>query len=334
MSITLSVRGRLFVCLLGLLIPLCVLLFSTVSPALPALSAQRPRSSAWRVDVVALLTVHGGDLAWVTRLPLHSVHLAVYLKKRERECEGVVPAEAAHALALCQHSRNAAGRDLHSLLLFVSAHYHDLPRLLLVGHDHAPYQWQPLFSMTSTKEVGAWVARVESQPLFREPETCMCVIVEERHFRPCEALSEAETRTLLPAADPNATCYGVWWKPASWLLDHVLDANRSAWTGGSIRWPSEATLAIPAVAVLRRPRGIYSALLGMVNATAEEGSGGRRELPDGQVRCASQAASPNSRAHTAQLVLRFNGDRVWPGERLGHVLERLVFAIFDVGYAP
>ena len=227
------------------------------------------------------------------------------MKNAGRSCADAVPEEARHALAHCERVHNAAGRDIATLLLFVSTYYYDLPRVLLVGHDHEPYQWKPLLSMT---ELSGWVRRVETEPLFVSEETCLCVPIVETHFRECDKpLPEETLRWLLPAAN-EFSCYGVWWTPARWILEHILEAD---WRGGTIRWPSEATFAVPASAIRKRPKVVYTLLLSMLNASTAED---RTERPDGQ------------------LGLRADGERYWPGERLGHVMERLMFALFDVNY--
>jgi hypothetical protein len=201
----------------------------------------------------------------------------VFVKNEKRSCEEL-PGEARPALALCQRVHNAAGRDIASLLLFVTTYYQDLPRVLLVAHDHEPYQFLPLFSMTDTS---AWVRKVTQQPLFSSEETCLCVPIIETHFRECDKpLPEETLHSLLPAGD-EFSCYGVWWPPVRWIMEHILEAD---WRGGTIRWPSAAALEA------------------------------RTERPDGQ------------------LGLRVDSERFWPGEVVAHILERLLFVLFDVHY--
>jgi hypothetical protein len=84
---------------------------------------------------------------------------------------------------------------------------------------------------------------------------------------------------------------------------------------------------VPAAAVRARPRAVYALVAALLNGSA---------VAPG----ADDAAGDTARADDGQLVFRSrdgppgSAPRAWPAHFLGHVFERLWFAVFDVDYDP
>jgi hypothetical protein len=129
---------------------------------------------------------------------------------------------------------------------------------------------------------------------FSSREACLCDVVEETFW--------TQDRYY-------------WYEPMRWFIDTFLDFDVAAANWTAVRWPTSANLVVPRAAVRSRPRALYALIEQMFNGT----------LP----------ASRDDIARNTRLVYQMQQPSQMYGMYLmGHVFERLWFAIFDVNYSP
>jgi hypothetical protein len=293
-----------------------------------AISASGGARSPWRRPIVLVVTWHAGDLSWLAALPARRVQVALYIKGNARSCADV-PADVRPMLAFCQTALNVGGREAHTAMLFLSAFYDALPRMMVFAHDDCTRvagigkgtHRDALELQRAVQDCGAlqlarwdaattraWLLAREAAPhdAFADADACLCHLVHEPHFKPCPMAQKVE---------PN-TCYGEGILPMSWILKTFLDLDPDAWA--HIRWPHRAQFAVPAAAVRSRPRVLYTMLREILAADLE-----------GDV--------PRD-AHDAPALLHVLSpapiNKRWTSLQWAHSMERLWFPLFDTQYSP
>jgi hypothetical protein len=267
---------------------------------------QRAASAAqWNASVVVVVTWHNRSLDWLAELGSsldHEVALALYCKGGNTSCSDThIPAALRRAVRYCDAGWNSEGREAHTMALFATQFYHALPRVTVFVHDNEYGGLLTPLRNKSASEVRSWVREVEAQPspLFRDRRTCLC----------------AED-----VREPNWRTYGPRKEAMVWLMERVLGFHNASARWRNVAFPPTACLAVPARAVLSRPKLVFELIYALTNGTS-----GAAELgPKGE------------RLWLPQLTFTGweNGEqRKWQPFSTSN-LERLWFAVFDVDYDP
>ena len=106
-------------------------------------------------------------------------------------------------------------------------------------------------------QLHAWARSVEAQPspLFRNSSTCLCTHVVETNWR----------------------TYGPRKQPMVWFMERVLGFTNATARWGSLAFPPGAVLAVPARAVLTRPKLVYEIIYALTNGSDLTGAAGQRD---------------------------------------------------------
>ena len=266
-----------------------------------AVRHQRAASHAqWNSTVVVVVTWHNRSIEWLTKYGFErsGVTLALYIKGGNHTCDSV-PAALRASVAHCEKGFNAEGREAHTMGLFLAQWYTKLLRVTIFVHDDEEYQLAKLRGLDST-QLRAWVHNVEAQPspLFRNSSTCLCASARENHWR----------------------TYGPRKAPMVWFMEHVLGFTNATARWGSLLFPPMAVLAVPARAVLTRPKLVYEIIYALTNGSDVAGAS---SLPD---KWAPQLTfhgweNGNHQRKWAPLSWAHNFERLWV--RLTELLRRL-----------
>lgn len=233
-----------------------------------AAAARQQRSASlatWKnASVVILVTWHNRSLDWLAELGTSLEHseigLALYCKGGNTSCsETHIPAALRHAVRYCDAGWNAEGREAHTIALFLTEFYHALPRVTVFVHDNEYGGLLHPLRNKSPAEVRSWVREVEAQPtpLFRDRRTCLCVD---------------------DVREPNWRTYGPRKEPIVWFMERILGFHNASSRWRHLAYPPTACLAVPARAVLSRPKLVYEVIFALTNGTTGEKERG----PDGQ----------------------------------------------------
>jgi hypothetical protein len=257
--------------------------------------------SRWGAELVVLVTWHSAELEPFAQLfPLTRTRFVLYIKGELKRCATDVPPILALYVVACDELANAVGREAHSMALFVSRHYDELPRLLLTMQDDdirggilRAERLQPLQALMGEEDDDAWrawVRGVEEAPF--TPVTCLCLMVMERF------------------PEGYMDMYRV---PMTWLLETFLGHNITSWA--TLRTANEAMLLVPGAEAVRRDRSLYTMLVELTQGV----------LPTGHA--ADVFDTPATLAWTYGRGGVPAGGLMW-----AHVLERLWLIIFDAQY--
>ena len=225
--------------------------------ALAAARQQRAASRAqWNSSVVIVVTWHNRSIDWLMNYGFErsGVMLALYIKGGNHTC-GSVPAALRASVAHCEKGDNAEGREAHTMGLFLAQWFTALPRVTIFVHDNEEPRLAKLRGMDAT-QLHAWARSVEAQPspLFRNSSTCLCTHVVETNWR----------------------TYGPRKQPMVWFMERVLGFTNATARWGSLAFPPGAVLAVPARAVLTRPKLVYEIIYALTNGSDLTGAAGQQ----------------------------------------------------------
>jgi hypothetical protein len=299
------------------------------SRVLSVAAAPPARRSPWRRPLVVVVTWHSRNISWLGALPPSRFQVALYAKGGDASrCDTDVPPGARAALAFCEVAPNAAGREAHTMALFLSQFHGALPRYVFFAHDDCTDVPMPLpvddtylrnaagqcrvlsLARMPPPELRAWLSAREAAPgeSFADETTCLCSLNFESSFRACP----------LGVPVPPGTCYGEGYLPMAWLLRTFLDLEPAPWE--HVRWPTAAQLGAPRAALASRPRLLYTLLEQLLSADL-----------DG-------AEPPKRHAEEAPALLHVYSplpiDMRWTSLQWAHSMERLWLAVFDPAYTP
>jgi hypothetical protein len=99
-----------------------------------------------------------------------------------------------------------------------------------------------------------------------------------------------------------------------WFMEAFLDHDVAASNWTAVRWPANADMLVPATAIRGRALEVYKLMLLIFNGTKPAAHG---------------ITMPSD---TKMLVS--DDTRLVAMNQMGHVFERLWFAVFDVHYSP
>jgi hypothetical protein len=309
------------------------------SRALSAAAAPSPappprRRSPWRRPLVVVVTWHSANISWLGALPPSRFQVALYAKgdgAADRCADAAaIPPRVRALLAFCEAAPNAAGREAHTMALFMTQFYDALPRYVYFAHDDCadtvPGLSQPSdtrmadaagqcrvlsLALLAPRALRAWLAAREAAPgdAFADERSCLCSLNFEPAFRAC----------ALGVPVPAGSCYGEGYLPMAWLLRTFLDLEPSAWE--HVRWATHAQLGAPRAALRARPRLLYTLLLQLLSADLDGGDAA-------PARHASEAPALLHVYSPEPIAMR------WTSLQWAHSMERLWLAVFDAGYSP
>ena len=284
---------------------------------------QRAASLArWNSSVVIVVTWHNRSIDWLAKYSPAHVSLALYIKGGPYTCRDV-PSALQASVAHCEKGGNADGREAHTMALFLTRWYGVLPRVTMFSHDNDDERLHPLRNLTSL-QLHAWARAVEAQspPLFRSRSTCLCVNVTETHWRR----------------------YGPRKPALAWFMQHVLGFANASDRWASLAYPPGATLAVPARAVLSRPKLVYEVIYALTNGTEEvDPAAVARGTAMGRPQLSFRSWENGNQRQWAPFSWAHNFERLWvraAQRRAGRASQaharsaRAQFAIFDVDYNP